>query len=175
MKKTKCTLSFLMLSGLLLMGSCKKEEPQPIPQPTSEPINNPVTITNSFTALVDGVEFNEAYYTGLESPGANSIVITATAQGNFPSIGLAFPNTITPGTYTFQGSFGSRRGIYNVSNSANGQYSASNGTGTLEIISHNLNTNEIEGKFSFVASPNMGNSNTNTYNITEGEFAIKYN
>lgn len=173
MTNPRTIFQLLMFSGIILLSACNAEEPEPT-TPTAPPTSNPNPFVNSFTATVDGNEFVETLLVGTESPGANSILITA-SQSTFPSIGIAFSNTITPGTYTYQGSFGSRRGIYNISNNADGQYSANSGTGSLEIISHNLTTNEIVGNFSFIASPNMGNTNTNSYNITSGSFSIKYN
>lgn len=164
--------SFLPVSLLVLVtafSSCKKEEPEPTPTPT------PTPFTNSFSAKVGGVNFNENIFSGLESPGAATIAITASENGSFPSIGLAVPNNITPGTYTFNGAFGTRRGVYNTGSTQNDMYAANSGTGTLTITSHNTSTNQIQGTFSFTASPVVGSSSTNSYNITEGAFAVQYN
>lgn len=166
----KKSFAFVMLIAGVSLSSCKKEETAPeTPTPTPTP-----AFTESFSAKVDGVTFNNTIYTGQESAGAGIISIVASANGSFPSIGLSMSNTITPGTYTFDGAFGTKRGMYNVSNSANDIYAAGSGTGTLVITSHNMSTNQIVGTFSYTATPVMGSTNTDSHTISEGAFSLQY-
>lgn len=108
----------------------------------------------------------------MESNG--KIILTASENNSFPSIGITIPNTITPGTYTFSGAFGANIGLYNTGSGQNEQFSAASGTGTLNITSHDTSNDVIQGTFSFTASPNLGNSSGNSYAISQGEFTMNY-
>lgn len=159
----------VLMSTTLIFTSCKKEEVEPTPTPTPVVTPNP---SNSFFAKIDGVEFQETLYTALEYTQNSTIAIVASENASFPSIGLNIPSDISSGTYNLSGILGTYKGLYNLGNGQDDQFSAS--SGTLTITSHDTNADFIQGTFSFTASPNLGNSSTNSFNITEGAFAISY-
>ncbi len=156
-----------VLAIAIAFSSCKKDDTDP----EGDQSGNPV-FTESFSAKVDGATFNETILNALEFTASSKIVISASANSSFPAIGLHMPNNIAPGTYTFNGS--TIQGLYNVGQTMNDVYASAIGTGTLTITSHNTSTKQIEGTFSYVATPAPGNSNTNSFNITEGSFAVDY-
>jgi len=159
-----------LASVAIILSACKKDDPEPTtPTPTPTP-----TVTSSFSAKLNGAIFNETLLSGIESTGAATIAITASRNGGVEAIGLAFPNTIAAGTYTYDGSFGSKRGIYNLNQTADGMYSADSGTGSLVITSHDLTNNVVSGTFNFVANPNIGSTAVDSHSITEGAFTIQY-
>lgn len=157
-----------ILALAVSFSSCKKDDDSTEPTETT----TPQTFTQSFSAKVDGVTFNENIFMGMESTAAQRISVTASANSSFPSIGLSFSNTITPGTYTMNGF--STIGMYNVGQNTNDMYSTSAGSGTLVITSHDTANDRVVGTFSFIAAPSPGNSNTNSHTITEGSFAVQY-
>jgi len=154
-------------SFALVMTSCKKDETT-----TEEPAVTPTPFTQSFSAKVDGVNFNENIFAATESTAASRIAITASANSSFPSIGISFSNTIAVGTYTFNGF--SPLGMYNTSQQTNGMYSTASGTGTLVITSHDLANDRIVGTFSFTANPAPGSGSPGSHSITEGSFSAQY-
>ena len=106
--------------------------------------------------------------------GWNGIIsITAAENSSFPSLGLSVPADITPGTYTFS-QLSPPQSSYNVGTNWDDMYSAESNTGVLTITTHDESSDYISGTFSFTAIPNPGNSNTNSFEITEGEFSISY-
>jgi hypothetical protein len=173
-------LNTIILAGLCMatlnLSSCKKDDPEPEAAPAvqEEETPAPTIITSSYFAKVDGVVFNHSLFACLEYSGSNSISITASANNSFPSMGLFFSNTVAPGTYEFEGSFGNIRGVYNTGQGADDMYAADSNTGTLIITKHDLENNIIEGTFSFEATPVMGSSSTSSYTISEGAFTAQY-
>lgn len=162
--KSAHLIAFLALG--MVVTSCKKEVDD-----TDD--DTPAAFTTSFSAKVDGVNFNETIYTAMESSGAQRITISASENGSFPALGFSFSNTITPGTYTF-GAF-SPLGQYNAGSSTSMMYSTQTGPGgTLTITSHDLSKNQIVGTFSFVAQPVPGSGGSGSHTITEGTFSAQY-
>lgn len=156
-----------LASFALVISSCKKDE-----DAAPEETTTPVTFTPSFSAKVDGVNFNETIYTATESTAQGRISIAASENNSFPSIGMSFSNTIAPGTYSFNGF--TVIGLYNVSQQTSGMYSTANGSGTLTITSHDTANDKIVGTFSFVANPAPGSGASGSHNITEGSFSAQY-
>lgn len=168
--------AFLMLIALLTV-SCQEEVIAPNPPVTNPPssggtgsTNNPA---NSFYAEVDGVEFQETLLSASENPAGNNILITASENGSFPSIGLGFPNDVTPGTYPFTGFLGDYTGIYNIGTGSNEMFYGDAGSGNLVITTHDQINRYVEGTFSFTAVP-MNGSPTPTYAISAGTFVVSY-
>jgi len=126
----------------------------------------PPDVNNTFTAKVDGVEFEETLLSGTLINGNIGIVAT---RDSVDSIGLTFQSDIGPGNYDF--AFGSAPfGQYNIftpttSNIADGSFA---------ITSHDIPNKRIIGTFSFVAEA-FGGGATDSYDITEGSFDITYN
>jgi len=139
-------------------GSCTYPDPEPVP---SEP----------FFVKVDGSEFQENDISTSISAWTQTLSITATnSAGQY--VELKMPSTITTGTYTFGDPFqGTRAGYYFDGNSI---YAADQGTGTLNIVSHNTNTNTITGFFSYDAVPYSMSSGNSSYVISQGEFVVTY-
>ncbi len=141
-------------------GSCTYLTPAPSPAPTTP-----------FTAKVNGVEFVEEDINATVSSWTQTLTIEGT-KSNGQFVRVKFPVTIAPGTYSFQDpDVGTQGGYYHDGNSP---YGAANGTGTLEIVSHNTTTNAISGYFSFTASPYSFSSGSDTYTISGGEFVVTY-
>ncbi len=138
--------------------------------PYTEEVNQ--TFNNTFTAKVNGVDFDPTLIYGSKAYGI--ISITGSENGSFPSIGLSVPDNVVPGTYSMS-PYGSTKGLYNVANNANSMYSAASGSGgTITVTVHNTTDDIIEGTFAFTATPNMGSTATDSHAITNGTFEIEY-
>lgn len=139
-------------------GSCEYPDPEPTP---SEP----------FMAKIDGTEFVEVDITTSVSTWTQTLSITATnASGQY--VRVSVPENISVGTYSFGDPFqGTRAGYFNDGNST---YAADQGTGTLNIVSHNTTTNSISGFFSFEAVPYSASTGNDNYTVSEGEFVATY-
>ncbi len=129
---------------------------------------------NSFFAKVDGVEFEEDVVIGslLSLPGFSSIGISATKNSG-ETIGFNLDAAILEGEHTFVAiavSPSDTVGLYNLS--ATETYVAN---GTITITSHDVVNKRITATFEFIAEPALGSTNTDTFEITEGEFDIVYN
>jgi hypothetical protein len=89
-------------------------------------------------------------------------------KGTIENIGLAFPITITPGTYELE-SLGDNRGQYIKNDDP--MTGLFGGDGTATIISHDKVNKKIVGTFSFTASSFFS---TEKHTITDGAFTIYY-
>jgi hypothetical protein len=154
-------------SFALILSSCKKDD-----ETTEEETTAPATFTPAFSAKVDGVTFNENVLTAVESTAQGRITVSASANSSFPSMGFSMSNTITTGTYSFNGF--SPVALYNTSNSTSGMYSTAAGSGTLVITSHDQSLNRISGTFNFIANPVPGSGASGSHSITEGSFSVQY-
>jgi hypothetical protein len=169
--KTKVilTVSILLASGIF--NSCKKKSTVAETPAAVTPVVTP--LTQSFSAKVGGVIFNETILSAIVSQ--SKIFIVASANNSFPSIGINMPQNIAAGTYSFNSYLGGERiGLYNTANNTNSLYGTAANTGSLVITSNNTTAKQLIGTFSFVAVPNIGNTSTNSYSITEGSFAVNY-
>ncbi len=168
----------LMMTSVAMLisfafSSCREEVIEPKVPATTTVVTPGGTsnVNNSFFAKVDSIEFQETLFTAQEWNGI--ISITAAENSSFPSLGLNVPADITPGTYTFS-QLSPPQSSYNVGTNWDDMYSAESNTGVLTITTHDESSDYISGTFSFTAIPNPGNSNTNSFEITEGEFSISY-
>ncbi|WP_298139448.1 DUF6252 family protein [Flavobacterium sp.] len=120
---------------------------------------------NSFFAKLNGASFNPTNVDGYNNSGVISII---GRRGAVENINLAFPNTITPGTYNIEFG-GTYMGNYILNSTGEGVFGGE--TGTVTIISHNTSTKRIKGTFNFNATSFFS---TATYNVTEGTFEVTY-
>lgn len=127
------------------------------------------TFENEFSCKLNGSSYNPSLISGTQSFGL--ISINGSLTGGSEAITLAVPDDVTPGTYSTS-PFGSYRAQYNESSSVDDQYVGS--PGSITITSHNTVDNEIIGTFYFTAVPATGSSATDSHDITEGNFVIKY-
>lgn len=126
--------------------------------------STPQPATNFFVK-VDGVEFVETGFAGLEMAGF--IVITA-MDNNSNAVVLTMMSNITTGTHQI-GLPSSNAGSYSTDiNTYNAE------SGTLNIIEHNTQTNRIKGTFSFVGG-NVTDPALPDVGLTEGSFELTYN
>ena len=103
------------------------------------------------------------------------LMITASKNYGQESIGLSVPSTISVGTYNLGSILSSYRATYIWGNQAEDLYNSGDGNGSqLTITSHDLNNKVISGTFHFVATPDISNPSTDTFDITGGTFTINY-
>lgn len=167
MKRRRFGFSLMMLActSVFVLSSCEEDNPEPTtPTPTPE--------ANAFFVKLDDAEFVETLYVGAEPTG--SLVLCATRNNQTEAINITVPDTIAAGTYTFGGAFGDIRATYTVDSTADGTYAAENNTGTLVITQHDRDNDVIKGTFSFVATPYLGSSATDSHTLTEGSFVLNY-
>ncbi len=136
---------------------------------SSEVISPPPVINNSFTAMIDDVEFEEDILSGALTSlsGITNINIIATRNG-VDSIGLTFPGDIAPGDYDFALGV-APLGQYNIFTPAASHIA----DGSFTITTHDIPNKRIVGTFSFVAEA-FGGGATGSYDITAGSFDVTY-
>ncbi|MFT5780616.1 MAG: hypothetical protein ACI837_003579 [Crocinitomicaceae bacterium] len=159
-----------LLVSILVLTSCNKEEIAPV----AEAEEVPTIPANSFFAKVDGDEFVQWLADAYVHTPTNSINIVTSESGAYPSIGLNVPKSISPGGYAFSAGLGTF-GLYSLGTGDNDLYGAAEGTGVLVISEHDKVAGYIKGTFYFTASALPGNTNTNSFVISEGTFAFNYN
>lgn len=120
--------------------------------------------TNIFNVKIDGVNWVPSFIIGAASNG--DISIDAVNTTGDKSVTLVFPETITPGSYTLDGT------SYIGSYSPNLSTFTISTSGTLVISSHNTSTGNIVGTFNFVAQDLS--SGGSSYNLTNGSFSVNY-
>lgn len=115
------------------------------------------TITSTVAANVDGTALNPTAVSVVETGGT----VLVNASNGPSSIVLSFPDTIVPGTYTFDGA------TYSA-NYVNGGTLDRSVSGSLVILTADASTNTVTGTFNFMtAAPN-------NFDITNGTFNISY-
>jgi len=121
--------------------------------------------SNTFSAKLDAVAFvPTTVFAILQS---NKIMISA-RKGSVETIGLSFPSTIKPGTYTVE-EFGlDYTFLYNKDMTTNGNFY---GSGSLTITSHDTAKKTIKGTFT---SKYTSFSIKEVHNATEGAFSVSY-
>ncbi len=126
----------------------------------------PSTAKNTFSAKLDGVDFNPTHINAVKAAG--KIMING-RRGTVESIGLFLSESVTSGTTSDLSSFGTNQGIYTIDASATGSMT---GKGSVIITSHDTSKKRITGTFSFDASslftPSVKKS------ITSGSFDVTY-
>lgn len=127
--------------------------------------NNNDDLDNDFFAKVDGTDFNTNYIIATQLVNSEVILITAETS-DLEQIQLMLPGNIVEGTYNFNDfSFGSLiGGSYSPLNTES-NFETFKNTGTITITEYNASNKVIKGTFS---------SETETKNITEGNFDITY-
>lgn len=126
----------------------------------------PSTGSDTFRVKIDGTPFNPAVITGQAAFGL--IQIGGSSVTYSPSVSIAMPADIAPGTYTF-GQLGLTGNYNNSSDPLNVQ---SSNSGNITILEHNSSTKRIRGNFDFLAQSLFTPSLSST--LTEGYFSIKY-
>lgn len=162
---------FILLASSMALISCKKEEV--VPEEEEAPPPSVQVVTSSFTASVDGNEFQQTILSIEEQAGGIVSVVASTPAG-YPLLNITIPKSTNPGNYTFGGQFGSIRGLYVLGDGVDFEYAAGNGTGSMVITSHDKSLKVVEGTFSFTANPVSGSMSTDSYEITGGSFVIQY-
>ncbi|MFC4635204.1 DUF6252 family protein [Dokdonia ponticola] len=145
---------FLCILPVVIMSSCGQQETK---QKASQ------TLTNSFTAEVNGKPYEAVHVTGFITPGLHTLLLTG-AMGTGEDIQLFLPEDITAGTYDFP----SIQGKYQENEEQSGF--ATNGT--LTILSHSTTNKTIKGSFHFTTKPLL--KGDPSFDITEGSFDISY-
>lgn len=130
----------------------------------------PSSALDTFKVKIDGTSWTPYSVTGIAVPIFNQIAVNATDATGGKTVGLAFPNTITPGSYTFDFYGATYMGQYNPD--TNPMHSKAGMSGTLTILEHNTTTRRIRGNFNFRAEELS--TPANFANISEGYFSVKY-
>lgn len=119
---------------------------------------------DSFSALIDGADFETQSIVAAETSG--NILITATSSsGN--SLVINFSSSAMAGS-SFELTAGSTNtGTYQTSGFQT--YTAT--SGSIDITAHDTDANVVSGTFTFVATEFLG---TNTISVTEGNFEVTY-
>lgn len=153
-------LPFILCLSIFSMTSCSSDD-------DNDADRNPVT--EPFFVRVNGQDFN-AVTINATFVGANTIAIEGIDPDD-KNIVLGFTGNLVAGAEfrTILNSTSSN--IFTpIYDSEDGGFFAT--SGLLTIISHDENTNEISGRFSFSGEdPNNSNS---SLNFTDGEFSVVY-
>lgn len=154
-------ISRLVLSACMLafvfICSCSKDES--------------TTGTNTFTsgmvAVVDGTTWTGTTPVALMTNG----MLTIQSFQNGENLQIGMLSVPSVGTFTLGGNSTTTGTITNTASQKVWSTTLS-GSGTLTISK--LTSTEIEGTFSFTAPPYLGNTATNTREVKEGKFALKF-
>ena len=132
------------------------------------------TASSSYlTATVDGLDYDAALVSTSESivSGVNVLNISTRSESN-ESLNLILPTEIAVGQYEMSANVitgNEKVGLYSPQNGI--VTSSRSNTGTLNIISNDLLTGEIEGTFEFEAIDVFG-QNPEEYSVTSGSFFV---
>lgn len=134
-----------------------------------------VEVNSTFSAIINTLDFNpdEVFVSQDIFNGINRVNITAKESGTNQELGILFPKDITVGTYALEALLvngDEKIGIYTPD--INNSITFKSNTGTLTIISYDLQTGVIEGTFEFEATDPAGN-NTDIHQITNGSFLVE--
>ncbi|MFZ4057714.1 MAG: DUF6252 family protein [Ferruginibacter sp.] len=125
----------------------------------------PSSATDTMYVDIDGSTYRPVSVTGLANSG--NIIINGTDATASKTVGLTFPETTIPGTYTLDFFGLVYIGLYNP----NSTTALASSSGNLEILENNATTRRIRGRFSFVAEPLLGGTSVN---LTNGYFSVRY-
>ena len=152
-KNNFTTLLFLCVTVLL---SCSKSDDGP---------NN--TTSNMFSVKIDGANFQPDFVSGFIVSSGNNILVSAN-KNNGEEITLIFPITAKAGdTFSVE-----NLEVVTGYDSVSPEETFTGRTGSMTITSHNTNTREIAGTFSFNAE-SLDNAGS-FLNFTEGSFKVVY-
>lgn len=118
----------------------------------------PTTGADAFVATVDGTVFNP---TTISVNNTGGIISISALNGPTNFVSLIFPDTITPGAYTFDNL------TYSASYAASG-IPALSVSGNLVITAIDPVARTVEGTFDFTTGP------PSSFNITTGAFSVSY-
>jgi hypothetical protein len=135
-----------------------------IPYTTSLP---PASSTDSFNVTIADTAWVAPSISS--STSMNSLEIVGTSLDGSRSVGLYFPQNITPGTYSLSYLTGTYLGIYIPTP---GVTLLSDTSGTLTILQNNTATRRVRGNFQFSAIDLSGN--TPSVLLTKGFFSVGY-
>jgi len=138
-----------------------------IPYTTNLPIGG--NSTDTFKVKIAGSLWTAPVVLGLSAGG--QLVVTGSDPAIQKSVALAFPSTITPGTYAFNITTGTYIGTYIPD--LDPTHIKISTLGSLTILEHNTTTKRIRGNFFFTAS-DFANP-LNFILMTEGYFSVTYN
>jgi hypothetical protein len=113
---------------------------------------------SELTAKVNGDDFDATYVFAGNS--FDRISISANIGGSMPTIGLSFPDDLSPGSYTTS-LFGDFRAQYVT----DGEDISGASGGDITVTSHDTDANKMIGTFEFVDEE---------FDVTDGEFTIYY-
>lgn len=169
MKSLKFTYFLAILASFALL-SCENE---PLTGTFSDEIGGEGSSNNSggFYAKVDGVEFQEEFVSSaLETSTTPGTITILAVRNSTEFININFPQGIIIGDHDFD-SFGEISAQYALNQTTTGYL----GEGVLTIVSHDVVTGRITGKFTYTANqlfPTPGAPES--FEITEGVFDVTY-
>lgn len=136
---------------------------------TNVPKSDLAISNNTFTAKVDGVQFEEiSLFSNLITPGGNDLIVINANKSLTETIGITLESSTTAGEYDF--------GSFITQTYPTAEYTVDGATylaeGKITITLHDTVARIISGTFSFDASP-LTSSSPN-FSITEGEFSVSY-
>jgi hypothetical protein len=138
-----------------------------IPYTSNLPIGgNP---TDTFRVKIAGSLWTAPTVIGLSAGG--QLIVTGSDPALMKSVALAFPSTVTPGSYAFNIITGTYVGIYTPD--IDPSHIKVSTLGSLTILEHNATTKHIRGNFFFTGSDIQ--NPLSFILLTEGYFSITYN
>lgn len=157
-----------LITGLLLLSSCDKEI-QVAPTPAKE------LPAKSFFAAVDGTPFVDTVLWAVADEAANTLQISAYADGGYPKVTINLPADIGVGSFELGGTQGSHSAVVQVGPGPNTTFvsDATNGLSNIIITEHNQDDDYIIGTFEFYAIPSW-NATLPGFLVTSGEFTVNY-
>jgi hypothetical protein len=120
-------------------------------------------------ATIDGTAWQAQNVSGFDVQG--KIMINGTTTDVTKTIGLAIPDNIAVGTYSFT-QLGDYIALYNVGPNISSIVTYSAASGTLKITEHNTSTKKITGTFDFKGEVLLDASKK--VDITSGSFSLTY-
>lgn len=136
---------------------------------TNVPKSGLTASDNTFTAKLNGVEFNEISLFGNSATvGSKQLILINANKSLTETIGFSLESDISVGEYDF--------GSSTAQTYPTGKYVLNDDTyvadGKINITEHNVTTKFISGTFEFDAS--LAATSTPNFEITEGAFSISY-
>lgn len=169
MKSLKITCALVLLVSFTFIAC----EDEPLTGTFTDEINveNDDEIVDEvlepFYAKVDGNEFIEQT---LEAYIFNNKLFVRAYNASGSAIIIGMSETVSESTFDFNTA--EYTATYeNVSNDGTSIFTTAD-SGSVTIVTHNVDDKLIEGTFSFVATP--GASASPQYTITEGQFSVSY-
>ncbi len=127
----------------------------------------PASSTDTFAVTIDGTPFVPFTITGFSVALTNSIIVQGGTEEGDKNVGVTFPNTIVPGTYTLDVFGATHLALYNT-----GTGTLTSLSGTLKILEHDKTAKRVRGNFSFKGEDITGA--LTPAQLTDGYFAVTY-